>query len=84
MQLLPLIRLLWSYRAPILAALAGAVVGFKAGHYLGQGAGAKAGREALQSEIMAQSITTREQLNEIRNNRPDTDALVKRLRDGRF
>lgn len=46
--------------------------------------GSTAGRDAVVKESVKHSVAIREVQNEIRNARPDTDGLVKRMRSHDF
>jgi hypothetical protein len=79
-----ILMFLWGYRMTILVALAGSVVGFKAGMVVGHIQGVRDGRTAMKVEMMAQSIILKEKLDEIRNVRPNRPGTIRRLRNASF
>lgn len=69
---------LWKYRKLVLIL---ALIGLNGLSYW---KGVSDGKEAVRLKNTETVLTIREELNEIRNNRPDSSGVIGRLRDGTF
>lgn len=59
-------------------------LGFGAGWFIGELVGKSIGKENARVEQVENALEIKEKHEKIRNNRPDNDALVKRLLEGSF
>ncbi len=76
------IEFLWKWRMAIIGVVAAAVIAWGAWYIWDKGGDAR--QEKIETIALKEEVKVREKNAEIRNNRADDAALIKRLQSGSF